>query len=368
MEFQNRQRLCLHCFRRPTRRSTRLECETESASPSRHQGDKLFAMPRVFVSYVRENLKIVERLATILRAHGVDVWLDRESLKPGQRWADEIRRGINSGDYFLACFSEEYASRSRTYMNEELTLAIDELRQRPSNRSWFLPVLLSDFTAVPDRNIGGGETLASIQYVSLQDDWDEGIRKLLEVIQPNAALLHAALADLSNASKRKKIAAAGVLGSMEGSAIVAVPQLLSLLKDENDTVVAASAEALGKICGGSAVRNSPEVKEVVSKLLETMRTAEVYYSSRHAARALYCLGTEGMRALLEAQAFKGYAVAGDARQLIVHNGDRSAPALAELAATDPEVSSLAKQLLSEINDWKEHMSPATCAEPGTLPV
>jgi HEAT repeat protein len=240
-------------------------------------------------------------------------------------------------------------------MNEELTLAIDELRQRPSNRSWFLPVLLSDSTAIPDRSIGGGETLASIQYVSLQDDWDEGIRKLLEVIQPNAAPLHAALTDLSNASKRKKIAAAGVLGCMEGSAIVAVPQLLDLLEDENDTVVASAAEALGKICGGSAARKSPEVKKVVSKLLETMRTAEVYYSSRHAARALYSLGTEGMRALLEAQAFKGYAVARDARQLIVHDGDGSTPALAELAATDPEFSPLARQLLSEINDWKEHL-------------
>lgn len=140
----------------------------------------MFSMPRVFVSYVRENLEVVERLASILRAHGVDVWLDRESLRPGQRWADEFRRRINYGDYFLAGFSQDYASRSRTYMNEELILAIDALRQRPSNRSWFLPVLLSDSTAIPDRNIGGGETLASIQNVSLQDDWDEGIRKLLE--------------------------------------------------------------------------------------------------------------------------------------------------------------------------------------------
>jgi hypothetical protein len=311
-------------------------------------------MPRIFVSYVRENHQPVERLAAILKAVGVEVWLDRESLKPGQRWADEIRRGIKDGDYFLACFSQEYASRSRTYMNEELTLAIDELRQRPSNRSWFIPVLLSDPSALPDRSIGGGETLASIQYVSLQEkDWDDGVRKLIEVIQPDAAPLHAAVADLSDASKRKTIAAAGVLGTMGAAAIVAVPKLIDLLKDKNETVVAAAAEALGKICSGSAARGSPEIREVVEKLLETMRTADVYYFSRHAARALHALGTEGMKALLQAQSFQGYAVAGDARQLIIQSGGRSIPALSEIAETDPEYAPLARQLLSEINDWKD---------------
>ena len=87
-------------------------------------------MPHIFVSYVRENFKIVERLCHVLQVYDIDVWYDRDQLNPGMTWAHEIRIGINSGSFFLACFSREYNERSKTYMNEELILAIEELRQR----------------------------------------------------------------------------------------------------------------------------------------------------------------------------------------------------------------------------------------------
>lgn len=120
----------------------------------------------VFVSYVRENRAIVDRLCDALSARGVKVWLDRNQIAPGTRWRDATRTAIRHGQHFIACFSKEYASRARTYMNEELILAIDELRQRKTDRAWFIPVLLSECD-VPARNIGGGETLLDVQWVSL---------------------------------------------------------------------------------------------------------------------------------------------------------------------------------------------------------
>lgn len=143
-------------------------------------------MPRVFISYVRENSEEVQRLANELKAHGIKVWLDKYQIKPGYRWKDAIREGISQGDFFIACFSDEYHNRSKTYMNEELILAIEELRQRPTDRAWFIPVLLSE-THVPNRDIGAGETLRSIQWVELYKNWDDGIRSILSVIQPDAA-------------------------------------------------------------------------------------------------------------------------------------------------------------------------------------
>src|SRR4051812_24116869 len=123
-------------------------------------------MAHVFVSYVRDNYGEVERLCKQLSARGVNVWLDRKAILPGQRWKEAIRKAIKDGAFFLACFSSEYAERASSYMNEELVLAIEELRQRPTTRAWFVPVLLSK-CEVPDRSIGAGESLRDLQWVDL---------------------------------------------------------------------------------------------------------------------------------------------------------------------------------------------------------
>jgi len=139
-------------------------------------------MSQVFISYVRENEAIIERLCRELRQQGIEIWRDREQIQPGQRWRQAIRQAIESGGFFLACFSTEYTERDSTYMNEELTLAIDQLRKRPTNRTWFIPVLLSN-CQIPDRDIGGGETLRDLQWVALWENWSQGVRRILSAVE-----------------------------------------------------------------------------------------------------------------------------------------------------------------------------------------
>jgi hypothetical protein len=140
-------------------------------------------MPRhIFLSYVRENTTVVDRLVKDLQARGVSVWLDRERLLPGQRWRDAIRTAIRGGDLFIACFSTEYLARDRSYMNEELMVAIEELRQRATSRSWFIPVSL-DGCAIPERSIGAGETLHDLHWVDLTADWNRGVEMIARAVR-----------------------------------------------------------------------------------------------------------------------------------------------------------------------------------------
>jgi hypothetical protein len=81
----------------------------------------------------------------------------------------------------VACFSKEYSERDKTHMNEELTLAIDELRERPSEKTWFIPVLINE-TRIPSRRIRSVEDLRDIQAVRLDEDWDLGINRILRVL------------------------------------------------------------------------------------------------------------------------------------------------------------------------------------------
>jgi HEAT repeat protein len=239
-------------------------------------------MANVFISYVHEDSALVVRLADNLTAFGITVWLDRNSIEPGARWKDSIREGISHGDFFIACFSNAYAQRSKTYMNEELTLAIDELRQRPTDQAWFIPVLVDD--CKPERRaIGAGETLADLQHVPLFRDWDDGIRRILAVIQPISSMEFMLRKSLKDASARKRITAADALAKMGAQAKPSVPDLLPLLHDSNETVVAAAAAALGEI--GLASR------EIVSQLLEiTSSDDHPYYPSKHANEALVTIG------------------------------------------------------------------------------
>lgn len=140
-------------------------------------------MAHVFISYVHEDGDTVQKLCDRLEFAGVSVWLDRNSIQPGRRWKNAIREGIENGNFFIACFSDAYHNRQKTYMNEELTLAIEELRQYPTNRAWFIPVLLSD-CPIPEISIGAGSDLGDIQAVALFNDWDAGVNKIIEVINP----------------------------------------------------------------------------------------------------------------------------------------------------------------------------------------
>ena len=152
-----------------------------------------------FISHVNENKEQVTRLAKYLRDHGVEVWLDRDSIRPGELWSVAIKNAIQSGDFFIACFSADYWKRDKTYMNEELNIAIGELRLRPYNISWFIPILLSE-CEVPDIQIRPGESLRDIQWISLCNDYDTAVKRILDVISPisDAATVKRLLDDVTS--------------------------------------------------------------------------------------------------------------------------------------------------------------------------
>src|SRR5690348_1604790 len=99
------------------------------------------ALTHVFISYVRDDRPLVRELCAALHKNSIAFWLDRDQIRPGEKWQVAIRRAIESGTFFIACFSKAYDVRSKSYMNIELTLAIEQLRLRPADRAWFIPVL-----------------------------------------------------------------------------------------------------------------------------------------------------------------------------------------------------------------------------------
>jgi hypothetical protein len=120
-----------------------------------------------FVSYSRDDSARVDVLVAALQAAGVRVWRDTADLWPGEDWRAQIRAAITRKAFvFIACFSAASLARATSYQNEELALAIDEMRLRPAGLVWLIPVRLTQ-CQIPDLDLGAGRTLSSIQHADL---------------------------------------------------------------------------------------------------------------------------------------------------------------------------------------------------------
>jgi TIR domain len=140
-------------------------------------------MSRAFVSYVREDATAVAEVANHLVRAGVPLWYDVSELVGGVRWKKEIRMAIEAGSAFLAFFSSASERREQSYMREELLEAIAHARLRSRDRPWLIPVRL-DPCALPDLDLGGGETLRDLQYIDMFDPNEEhGIEQLIVALQ-----------------------------------------------------------------------------------------------------------------------------------------------------------------------------------------
>lgn len=146
----------------------------------------------VFVSYVREDAVKVNGLCEILDAAGIPVWKDTANLWPGQDWRLKIRSAIRSDALvFLACFSQQSLKRAKTYQNEEIALATDEMRLRRPDQSWLIPVRFDD-CQIPDFGIGGGRVLTDLQQADRfgsdeRQNADRLVEAIREIIEPDPA-------------------------------------------------------------------------------------------------------------------------------------------------------------------------------------
>jgi hypothetical protein len=294
----------------------------------------------VFISYVKENTEQVERLYHDLTKKGVKIWLDRSEIDPGTRWKIAIQKAIRQGDFFIASFSKEYVTRTshdKTYMNEELQLAIDELRKYLPDRSWFIPVLLSE-CEVPAISISARETLLDIQWVPLFQNWGDGIRRILDVIKPIPKDIQALIYALTSSDKEIRIRAVKGLSMVYDSRIISA--LTEALKDEDRDVRRNAAKALGEI-GDAAV---PALTEALKDEDRFVRWSVV--------EALGGIGGNVVPTLIEALKDEDRDVRRNAAEALGEIGDADAvPALTEaLKDENPRVRWKVVEALGEIGD------------------
>ena len=60
---------------------------------------------KVFISYSREDAKFARRLGKDLKSKGLNIWLDKLYIKPGQNWDREVENALKTSGQFLIILS-----------------------------------------------------------------------------------------------------------------------------------------------------------------------------------------------------------------------------------------------------------------------
>ena len=97
--------------------------------------------PKIFLSYAREDMGMAKQLYNDLKRYGLDVWLDTESLLPGDRWKDRIQDAIENSNYFIALLSTKSVNK-KGFVQKELKTALEVLDLFLNSKRFILPVRL----------------------------------------------------------------------------------------------------------------------------------------------------------------------------------------------------------------------------------
>jgi hypothetical protein len=127
--------------------------------------------PRIFITHSWKDIEFARRLHNDLKAHGLDVWFDDRTLRPGHRVAEEINRGLEWCDFYIPVVSK--ASLASPWCWEEINAAIT-LSNQPhrKQRPIIIPAIAED-CPIP-------ALLSSRLYVSFYNRYDDALRELLE--------------------------------------------------------------------------------------------------------------------------------------------------------------------------------------------
>jgi hypothetical protein len=131
--------------------------------------------PRVFIAYVDEDRGAALRLAENLSQAGIDPWIDRKRLMPGQNWPRAIEEAIGRSDFFVGCFSTRSVAK-RGVFQSEIRLALECARRVPLDDAFMIPARL-DACVLPRR------IARETQWIDLFPEWDRGLTRIVEVIR-----------------------------------------------------------------------------------------------------------------------------------------------------------------------------------------
>jgi hypothetical protein len=147
--------------------------------------------PKIFLSYAREDMGMAKQFYNDLNRYGLDVWLDTESLLPGDRWKDKMQEAIEKCNYFIALLSTQSMNKWG-FVQKELKIALEVLDLFPDSERLILPVRLDD-CEISERKLKEPHCIDMFP----DSEYQNGLKKILQGVGPGTFLLRSKPMQLS---------------------------------------------------------------------------------------------------------------------------------------------------------------------------
>jgi len=112
---------------------------------------------KVFISYARSDYRRTHDLYKRLIGDGLDAWIDKEYLLPGQNRELEISKFVRETDVVIVCHSKEFNKDG--FHQKEVRLALEVAKEKTEDGIFIIPVRLEECDLL--------ENLRHLQHVDL---------------------------------------------------------------------------------------------------------------------------------------------------------------------------------------------------------
>src|SRR5687768_2423569 len=146
---------------------------------------------KVFLCHAHSDVAAVRALYTRLIKDGVDAWLDKEKLLPGQNWELEIRKAVREADVVVVCLSKKFNQAG--FRQKEVRLALDTAMEKPEGEIFIIPARLEECDNL--------ESLRKWHWVDLFEE--KGYENIIRALSARAEKVNAKL--LVKKAKKNKI-------------------------------------------------------------------------------------------------------------------------------------------------------------------
>jgi len=88
-----------------------LDIDIENATDDPPKNWSETSSVKAFISHTAKDKAIAKRLRDVFKSHNVDCFVAHEDIKPSEEWQEEIRKALNTMDFFISIHTEGFSER-----------------------------------------------------------------------------------------------------------------------------------------------------------------------------------------------------------------------------------------------------------------